>query len=359
MTRHFQFYAIFCFLLILAGLSASHSALAARHAVVLQYQHISDRTPPSKSAPKKNFIQHLDYLEQNSYQVWPLEKIVKRIKAKKSLPNKVIAITFDHAYISVFENALPELARRKMPFTVFVAAEPIMKEHPLYMSWEQLKEVMRQGGTIGSMGLMANNMVKRLPEEFPGERIKRLKKELELNEKALKKYLNVTPELFAYPEGQSDEQSRKLVRKMGYAGFGTHPGAASRFSSISFQPRFVATGTARNVNNLPVKLSSLPLPVRRVKAEKSLLKHDNKYPEALVELYSGSYVLTGLRCKNSEGTPVPHYLQSGKKPSFLLKSKQGEPIGTVEYYCTAPHDKSSRFYWFSHIWIRPDAEGDW
>lgn len=337
----------------------SQSVFAARHAVILQYQHISDRTPPSKSARTEDFIQHLDYIENNGYKVWPLKKIISRIKAKKSLPNKVVAITFDHAYISVFENAIAQLARRQMPFTVFVAAEPVIKEHPLYMNWEQLREVLRQGGTIGSMGLMASNMVKRLPDEFPGDRIKRLKKELELNEKALKKYLNVTPDLFAYPEGQSDEKARKLIKQMGYTGFGTHQGPASRFSSASFLPRFKATGTARNINNLSVKLSSLPLPVRRVKAEKSLLKHDDKYPEALVQLYSGSYVLTGLRCMNRQGIPVKHYLQDSKKPSFLLKSKQGEPTGSVEYYCTAPHDKSSRFYWFSHTWIRPDAQGSW
>jgi peptidoglycan/xylan/chitin deacetylase (PgdA/CDA1 family) len=346
-------------LLPLLALFLPSITYAARHAVVLQYQHISDRTPPSKSASEKNFIEHLDYLEQNNYKVWPLEKIVKRLKNKRTLPDKVVAITFDNAYISVFENALPQLARRELPFTVFVAAAPIIKEHPLYMSWKQLREVQRQGGTIGSMGLTASNMAKPMPEEFPEQQLARLKKDLELNEKAIQTKLNIKPTLFAYPQGQANEQAKKLIKRMGYTGFGLQQGPASRFSSFSYQPRFKATGTAKNINNLAVKLSSLPLPVRRVKAGKTLLLHDNKYPEAVVQLYSGSYVLSGLRCKNAQGLPVSNYPQPGKKPSIMLKSKLGESVGPVEYYCTAPHDKSSRFYWFSHTWIRPDKEGRW
>jgi hypothetical protein len=50
-------------LLPLLALFLPSITYAARHAVVLQYQHISDRTPPSKSASEKNFIEHLDYLE--------------------------------------------------------------------------------------------------------------------------------------------------------------------------------------------------------------------------------------------------------------------------------------------------------
>lgn len=335
-------------------------AMAARHAVVLQYQHISDRTPPSKSAPLKDFISHLDYLEQNNYKVWPLEKIVKRIRNKQKLPDKVIAITFDNAYISVFENALPQLARRGLPFTVFVAAAPIMKEHPLYMSWDQLMEVRRQGGSIGSMGLMATNMAKTLPGEFPKQKKARLQRELELNEKALQKKLGIKPTLFAYPEGEADAQAKKLIKQMGYTGFGLQQGPASRFSSTTYQPRFTATGSAKNIQNLKVKLSSLPMPVRRVKGGNSILLHDDNYPEAVVELYSGSYVLSGLRCKNRQGMPVDHYLRGKEnKPSFMLKSRSGEDVGLVEYYCTAPHDKSSRFYWFSHTWIRPNEDGSW
>ena len=141
-------------------ISFSHSVLAARHAVIVQYQHISERTPPSKSASEEDFIQHLDYLKTNGFTVWPLEKIVSRVQRKQALPDKTIAITFDHAYISVYQNALKHLSARKLPFTVFVAAAPIINEHQLYMNWQQLREIQKAGGSIRTIGIIGSSFAK-------------------------------------------------------------------------------------------------------------------------------------------------------------------------------------------------------
>lgn len=344
-------------LLLLALLSTN--SYAAKHAVILQYQHISDRTPPSRSTPKQDFIEHLNHIEQQGYTVWPLDKIIDALKNKRTIPDKTLAITFDHAYISVYEEAMPELARRQLPFTVFVAAAPILKAHPLYMNWTQLQKIQRAGGTIGSMGITGENFAKPMPEEVKTEQLSRIEKELQLNALALEKHLGVKPTLLAYPEGQTDEQIQKLVAQMGYTAFGLHQGPASRYTKLTYLPRFTATGTAKNINNLSVKLSSLPLPVRSLKANKMILPNGEKYPELNVELLSGSYVLSGLRCQNSEGLPISSYLTNNTRPGFMLKSKLGENVGPIEYICTLPHDKSSRSYWFSHTWIRTNTEGRW
>ncbi|OOV86589.1 polysaccharide deacetylase family protein [Oceanospirillum linum] len=350
-------------LLILAAMLLINSTetLAARHAVVLQYQHISDRTPPSKSATEEELLQHLDYLKNHGFTVWPLEKIVERVKNKQSIPDKTVAITFDHAYISVYDNALKHLSDRKLPFTVFVAAAPILKAHPLYMNWKQLRNIQKAGGTIGSMGITSSNFAKALPGESTEERRLRITKEIDLNQKALKKYLGVAPKLFAYQAGQADEIARKVIKSKGLVAFGLHQGPVSRYTSMSYQPRFTATGTASNINNLSVKLTSLPLPVRRVKAQPTILSADNKRPQAQIELLSGSYQLSGLRCQNADGLPVSTYIseEEGKRPTFTIQSKLGENVGPIEYTCTAPHDKSTRFYWFSHSWILPDQKGSW
>lgn len=337
-------------LLLLQSLPAS----AAKHAIVLQYQHISDRTPPSKSTSERDFLLQLRYLEDNGFTVWPLEKIIGKLKQKQTIPDKTVAITFDHAYISVYQNALKHLAARKMPFTVFVAAAPIIKEHPLYMSWDQLRKIQRAGGSIGSMGLTASNFALPLTDELPHERLDRLTKELRLNQTALQKFLGVSPTLFAYEDGQADEVARKLIRTNGLSGFGLHEGPVSRYTKMDYLPRFTATGAASNINNLSVKLTSLPLPVRRVKAGNILLTAGDTRPQAEVELLSGSYQLSGLRCKNAQGLPVNTFInESGKRPTFVMQSKLGEKSGAIEYTCTAPHDKSSRFYWFSHSWVLP------
>lgn len=342
------------------GIIYGHAAQAARHAVVLQYQHISDRTPPSKSTSEADFIEHLNYLKREGFTVWPLKKIIERIRSKQSVPDKTVAITFDHAYISVYRNALPHLKKHNVPFTVFVAAAPIMKEHPLYMSWQQLREVQKAGGDIGSMGITGSNFAKPFADENDDSRKARIATEIDLNRKALQKFLGVTPELLAYTEGQADEVARQVVRERKLIAFGLHQGPVSRYTSETYQPRFTATGSASNIHNLSVKLTSLPLPVRRKEAQPTILASDNLRPRVTVQLLSGSYKLSGLRCKNSEGLPVRSYIDtSGKRPEFTLQSKLAEKPGQIEYTCLAPHDKSSRFYWFSHTWILPDQDGNW
>ncbi|MFG1490619.1 hypothetical protein ABMA58_15320, partial [Oceanospirillum sp. HFRX-1_2] len=177
----------------------------------------------------------------------------------------------------------------------------------------------------------------------------------------LQKFLGVSPKLFAYEEGQADEVARKVIRSKGLVAFGLHQGPVSRYTGLDYLPRFTATGSASNVNNLSVKLTSLPLPVRKVKAQPTILAADNKRPQAQVELLSGSYQLSGLRCKNGDGLPVDTYVtdEEGKRPVFMMQSELGEKVGPVEYTCLAPHDKSTRFYWFSHTWILPNQKGYW
>ena len=228
------------------------------------------------------------------------------------------------------------------------------------MSWGQLQEIQKAGGSIGSMGISATNFAKPQPQERPEQRRERLKKEIELNNTALQNFLGVSSKLFAYQSGQSDEIARELIKAEGMVGFGLHQGPASRFSDLSFLPRFTATGTASNIHNLSVKLTSLPLPVRLVKAPPSVLPYDNHRPLAEVELLSGSYQLSGLRCKNADGLPVSHDISNlSNRPNVKLQRKLGEKIGSIEYTCTAPHDKSTRFYWFSHTWILANEEGRW
>src|SRR5690625_7044832 len=46
------------------------------HAVVLLYHHVDDSTPASTSVSPQVFEQHLDWLEEHDYEVWPLERLV-------------------------------------------------------------------------------------------------------------------------------------------------------------------------------------------------------------------------------------------------------------------------------------------
>jgi len=62
----------------------------------------------------------MDYLASNDFQVWPLSQLIESLRNGNPLPDKVIAITFDDGYKSVYSNALPVMKKHGFPFTVFI-----------------------------------------------------------------------------------------------------------------------------------------------------------------------------------------------------------------------------------------------
>ncbi len=95
-------------LFIVAGWAPSASAL-----VVLQYHHISDKTPKSTSTSTALFEAHLQYLEDNQFNVMDIRELRKLIKKKATPPDRTVIITFDDGYRSVYDNAYPLLKKRK------------------------------------------------------------------------------------------------------------------------------------------------------------------------------------------------------------------------------------------------------
>ena len=51
------------------------------HGVILVYHHVSVSTPPSTSISPADFERHLEYLEQNNFNVIPLDKMLTTLRA--------------------------------------------------------------------------------------------------------------------------------------------------------------------------------------------------------------------------------------------------------------------------------------
>ncbi|MDX1696620.1 MAG: polysaccharide deacetylase, partial [Ketobacteraceae bacterium] len=62
-------------------------------AVILQYHHVSDETPPITSISPALFKAHLKYIKDNGFSVWPLTKLVSALQAGEEIPDKVVSIT--------------------------------------------------------------------------------------------------------------------------------------------------------------------------------------------------------------------------------------------------------------------------
>jgi peptidoglycan/xylan/chitin deacetylase (PgdA/CDA1 family) len=134
------------------------------------------RTPPAPtSVTPERFSEHLDYLVDNAYRVLPVEQVLDDLAHRRALPERSVAITFDDAYLSVYNIARPMLDARDMPYSVFVSTAPIDAGSDNYMSREQLRRISEYGSTIGNHGVAHQSALARGRNESREEWLQRFR----------------------------------------------------------------------------------------------------------------------------------------------------------------------------------------
>ncbi|SFC15815.1 Polysaccharide deacetylase [Marinospirillum celere] len=331
------------------------------HASILMYHHISSSTPPSTSTPSKTFIEHLDMLERDGFEVWPLDRVVERIQRRRPLPDKIAVLTFDDAYISVYETAMPIMEERGLPYTIFVNADPINRDRPLYMSWDQLREAKEKGAIIANHTLNHPHMVRKQEGESQEEWLERMRHEVEENQRQLIDQLGTAPKLFAYPYGEYNPELEKLLRDLGYVAFGQHSGPASPFTSLQALPRYAANGIFANPNTLRTKLHALPFPLTSESPASGVLEAEERRPTLEFTMAEGDYRLNQLRCygPGAEVLDVRTRRQDDGSVKVTVNTNKALNPGRPRYNCTAPHSAENRWFWFSRQWMLPRRDGSW
>jgi peptidoglycan/xylan/chitin deacetylase (PgdA/CDA1 family) len=178
---------------VLAAALVTETAHAADHAVVVMYHRFGEDAYSATNIEIEQFESHLAELRSGRYHVMPLEEIVAALKNGTPLPDRAVAITIDDAFTSVYREAWPRLKAEGLPFTLFIATDPLDRGSPDYMTWDQVRELAADGVTIGSQTASHPHM----PDLSPAAMREELRRSNERFEVALGK----KPALFAYPYG--------------------------------------------------------------------------------------------------------------------------------------------------------------
>ena len=175
---------------------------------VLNYHKIDTLYHALSLAPEE-FEEQMKYLHDNGYQTISPDQLMGYLKYGRGLPEKPILITFDDGYLDNYTNAYPILKKYGYTATVFLVTN-LVGHDPRFMSWDQAREMQKDGFVLGSHTVSHQPLTK-LSEEA-------VRQELAVSMAVLEKELGKKPKYFAYPTGAYSLKIEELVRDAGYKG---------------------------------------------------------------------------------------------------------------------------------------------
>ncbi|BCA54463.1 hypothetical protein W02_16030 [Nitrospira sp. KM1] len=117
-------------------------------ALILLYHRTSEveTDPQLLSVTPKHFSDHLAHLVKR-YSVMSLDELVCARLARRDIPDRTIAVTFDDGYADNLTEAMPLLERFNVPATVFVAGLAF-DDQPFW--WDELESIFLRPSTLPS-----------------------------------------------------------------------------------------------------------------------------------------------------------------------------------------------------------------
>lgn len=348
-----------CCLLLTLLLPVTLYAAPQGSAVVLMYHHFGEPRYPSTNVSLVQFDSHLDYLEDNGFNVWPLVKIVEHLRKRQAIPPRVVAITIDDAYRSIYQHAYPRLKKRGWPFTVFVATDAVDRQMPAFMSWEQMREMKRHGASFANHSSYHDFLIERRDGESDVQWRQRIRADLKHAQQRLEQELGDAPPLFAYPYGEYTPALQQIVTDLKWSAFGQHSGAVGVHADLTALPRYPMAGGFAEPQQFRTKVMSLPLPVVTTDHPSPILNREN--PPGLritIDTAFDDVRLDQLNCfASNQGAAKINWID---KTGGIVEIEAIRPLTErrSRYNCTAPSKSSNRYYWYSQLWIRPEFHSD-
>jgi peptidoglycan/xylan/chitin deacetylase (PgdA/CDA1 family) len=343
-------------------LVASPGSQAARDGVILLYHHVADDTPASTSVTIDAFRAQLDYLERGGFNVMPVLELVRALENGDEVPDRSVAITFDDAYRSILSNALPELAARGWPFTVFVSTEGIDDGYAAYLSWDELRYLGERGATIGNHSVTHTHLVRQAEGESSAVWRRRVRGEIEAAEARLAAEVDdYRVPVFAYPYGEYTAAIKAIVADLGLYGLGQHSGAVGPTSDFFALPRYpIATDLGLTESEFALRVRSRALPVRLVGDEQHIVGDDEAPALRLALEGAGDVRLVELACYASGLGRMSLEWADAAMTAFVARPAGALGSGRSKYNCTAPSASTAGvYYWYGYLWMKRQQDGRW
>ena len=345
---------------LLSPLFSMPQANAKDAAYILMYHHVDESTPTSTSVTPEMFAEHMDFIDKARYRVVPLEKLLTVLQKGGRIKPGTLAITFDDAYPSVLSNALPVLKHHKFPFTVFASTAAIDSNSSSYLSWDDLRELEANRGTIANHSHQHQHLLAREADETDEAWRVRIRGDIEFAQQRLEAELKRPAKILAYPYGEFDAQLMALTKEMGYPALGQQSGPVGPGTHLHAVPRFPMATDYAGMPQFAEKLRTRPFTVLAPDVPATVLTPEQDRPTLTLTFESGSYRASRLTCfVTGKGTARTRW-QNPESTVAKVTSREPLTAGRTSYTCTAPHESiPDLYYWHTHLYMKPRPDGSW
>lgn len=181
---------------------------------ILMYHYIS--RPPSGadpvrrdlSVPPEVFEEHLRFLRDRGYTTISLHELVLALQVGQPLPDKPIVLTFDDGYRDHYEAAFPLLKQYGFTGTFFLFTSVIDRNHPDYVTWEQVTEMAAAGMSMEAHGYTHDDMTGRTRDWLIWQMLG--------SKEAIEARTGAPVRFFCYPAGLYDPLAMAVAHEVGF-----------------------------------------------------------------------------------------------------------------------------------------------
>ncbi|RLC80728.1 MAG: hypothetical protein DRJ03_21120 [Chloroflexi bacterium] len=197
------------------GLACLFERMGGQRVRILMYHSVADTPSYLHSVSPAAFEEQMRLLATR-YNVISLDRLVERFSGEGTLPDNPVVITFDDGWEDNYTTAYPILQKYNLPATLFLVPDwiearggrPAERE---YVTWDQVREMSRNGISIGAHTLSHRSLKRLSPEE--------IRRELVESKARLEEKLGQPVEFFAYPYGAIRDINTEIARLVAASGY--------------------------------------------------------------------------------------------------------------------------------------------
>ena len=308
---------------------------------VFMYHRFNESKFPSTNVSEEQFFSHIKYIQENDFDILNIDQVINHIDEGKVFSKKSIALTVDDAYESFYSIAWPYLKENNIPVTLFVSTESVDQNPGGYMSWDQIRNFVSEGGIVGQHTASHLHM--------PLNDIGYVENDIVRSQKIFLKELGYIPKHFAYPYGEASSEIIDLLNDFGinYA-FGQHSGVVSKESNKMYLPRFALNERYGEIDRFMFAAKALPLKIKDLIPNNMYLNNMNK-PN--IEFTIVSNIKTDqLTCfANTGGDWNEQKFEIMTNNRIRLSLDDGFESGRGRLNCTS--NNSGNWHWFGYQFL--------